>query len=615
MRVDKTDGGQGAGVVTKAALDPRVVLDDPDYQAVCTLKRTLYSHSLYHLGTECLGVDKKATIYVTDPGVIRSIDRYSEQLIAWLKARKAARERGELAFNTPRKIMHIQPRETMKSAFPTAMSPVMASIWDPEIATCISSYKFEEVATKFGKSVRNHWKGVSENSQFEGLFGKFWAHNLPWNDGSAVIAPRRRMRTDPTLKVFSVETGGTSGHYDLVILDDPVAQEQVEKYKERWFQKCWAHYLSLGMITNQDGMFVLVMTRYGEGDLCGMIIEREIEKKVRELDLPNAPEGVLPDDFDRKTGWIKYAHHAGWFVTYDSCWEGDINSEDPKDYTLNFPIVWPRERILEKLLTDNLFVMAQLQNQPSERADRLVQQAHIDACWFKQPPKQCYQDLTIHMDIAWKSGESYLKQKGDWNVIQIWGHHEGHVYLVWGRFGKWTQEEFGDRFCDAVRWCQDVRGRRARLATCDKGLGGTKGSIANYLKSCLNKRGLALVPVLELQRGKKIDRIVAASAFWVDGSVHLQEGVPGAKELADQMLNIGYSGQDDMADCASDAVSEEVYRIGRRTPIAGQLPDDYERLDWTTSVPVGDDWSEEDPIRVQIGGVIIEYPTEENYVG
>lgn len=616
-RVDKMVGDQGAGAVSSAALDPRTVIKDPNWELACTLKRTLYTHSLYHFFTESLGVDRRATMYVDDPGVRETLDEVNAIYLDWMRKRMAAKARGEMASKTPRKLMLIQPRETMKSAGVTNVLPVLSSIWDPEIACAVSSYKFDNVASKFGQSIRDHWGGESDRSQLNALFGKFRHHSLPWNDTAAVISPRRNKRPDPTLRVFSVETGGTSGHYDLVILDDPVTQEQVEKYKDRWFEKCWEHYKSLGYITNQDGMFVLVMTRYGEGDLCGQIIEREIEKKVRELDLPGAPEGILPDDFDYKLGWIKYAHLAGWDVIYKQAWTGDIKSNDPADYTLHFPLIWPRERILNEMLKDELFVMAQLQNQPSERADRALDQTQIDSTWIKKVPIQAYSDLTIHCDVAWKSGEGYLKQKGDYNVIQVWGHHNGHAYLVWGRFGRWTQEEFGDHFVDAIRWIRAARVRRARLATLDRSIGGTGGSVKNYLQSVCAQAGLVCPPVAELNRGgtKKLDRILAASAFWADGRVHLQEGVPGAKELADQMLNIGYSRYDDLADAAADVFSDEVYRAARRTPIEGQLSDDNERLDWSPSIPMGDGWDEEEPLRIMVGGKVIEYPTEVGYGG
>ena len=73
-RATELAGGPGTGVASKAALDPQAILADPNYGAVCTLKRTLYAHSLYHLVTEGLGIGPKATIYVNDPGVRSSVD-------------------------------------------------------------------------------------------------------------------------------------------------------------------------------------------------------------------------------------------------------------------------------------------------------------------------------------------------------------------------------------------------------------------------------------------------------------------------------------------------------------------------------------------------------------
>jgi len=540
--------------------------EDPTFKALQVLKRTLYTHDLYSFLTECLGVDARATPLVTDPGVKELVRQFGKVFVDWLRERKKTRDQGKLAWGAFRKVMVVVPRECMKSTTVTQAAPVLASIWDPDIAIAVSSYKQEKVATKFGEAIRNHWAGLADRSQLVPLFGTFKdpKNKLPWSETAAVISCRKATtRPDPTLRIFSVETGGTSGHYDLVILDDPVTQE---KNAEGWEEKVWEHYKSLGMVTNQDGMFVLVMTRYGDGDLVGKIIEREIETATREADLPNAPAGELPDDWDYETGWQKYAHLAGWTVFYKHGFDGDIKSDNPEDYTLHFPVAWPRDKILARLLTDQLFVMAQVQNQPSRRTDADLTREQIEAAWVDKAPAGAYTDLTMHCDIAWKDGESYMKQRGDYNVIQIWGHYEGHAYMVWGARGRWKQEEWGDKIVEAYDWIKSKRHRRLRDVTWDKPTGGIGGAIKNYYDQVLKKAGHRPVQPTELTRAgtKKLNRLREAAAFWADGYVHLVRGVNGTKELAYQMLRLGYSKYDDDADAAADVWHEKVFRSVRR---------------------------------------------------
>ena len=147
--------------------------NSPEFAKLRSEKQYLYSHSLYHFVTECLGVNEKATIYVTDPGVRDAVDKFNTLFISWLQARRDARAKGTLAFQTPRKVMYIMSRECMKSAILTAGAPTLLPIWDPQGASLISSYKFDGVATKFGKAVRNHWAAESEDSQLQALFGEF----------------------------------------------------------------------------------------------------------------------------------------------------------------------------------------------------------------------------------------------------------------------------------------------------------------------------------------------------------------------------------------------------------------------------------------------------------
>ena len=534
--------------------------------------RKLAMQDLYTFNTKVLGVSARNGVFEAgDPRVKDTVTDIGLYIRDWLKARTDARAKGQRAFSSPKKVLYVMPRECMKSAYITAGVPPYAHCWEPDIAVGISSAVHEDMAVKYGKQVAKHWEGKSEHSRLVELFGEFKdpASKLTWKEDSYVSFQRQSgTRRDPTLGVFSVSKGAVGGHFDMIILDDPVTREKVAERGDGWHEKVWEHYHGLYPCVRADGMFILVMTRYGDGDLVGRIVESEIEPAVRALAQVGSPKGELPDDFYVDEGWVRYAHLAGWKVIYERAWDGNITSDDASDYTLRFPVVWPRERILAWMgEKGEEFVMSQLQNLPSKRSDNPIQQETIARAWIKPEdiPPQAWNHLTMHCDLAFKSGEAYIKQRGDYSVIQIWGHHAGHVYLLNGWFGRVKSEAFIAEWLRLWKWAKETKGSRIRVLTYDKPLGGVGDTIANLFYNAAALEGLGRPRILELQRGqKKIDRILAAAGHWQDGSVHLAEGVYGSKELADQMLKIGYSRYDDLADAAADCFHEEVFRAAQR---------------------------------------------------
>jgi phage terminase large subunit-like protein len=423
------------------------------------------------------------------------------------------------------------------------------------------------------------------------VFGEFHAPNSKrkWTEDFSNTDIRLDLsRKDPTLRVFSVLTGGTSGHYELVVLDDPITKELVGRFGKTWFDKVWDHYVSLGYVVKQNGLFILVMTRYGEDDLCGRIIEREIAPMTRKRIQRGAPEGELPEDFYRN--WPKYAHLAGWKVIYRQAYDEDVYDPDvPGDEGCYFPIVWPKERIEAERLKSDSDVAAQLQNTPAKRKDNPIQQHHIDRAVLDPEaiPPSAYDWVTCHMDVAWKDDENYRKQRGDWNVIQLWGHADGVVYLLWAWHSRTsTQNEFGEAFIRGLQWAKlSSIDAKIRVGTYDKERGGHTGAVKEFLERVAHLNGLRCPRLLPLNRPRGMNntaRILSVVGYWQDGRVKVPLEVEGAKELVHEMLTIDFSRHDDHASAAADVWHDDVLR-----PI-GRVRSQQERqksYNWTPAVP------------------------------
>lgn len=496
-----------------------------------------------------------------DPRVQRHLHRVGGTVNEWLANRDQQR--------VFKKVMDIRPRGTCKSSGVTVPLTPYVHLRDAELAAAIMSCRYEDMAVKFTSAVKQAWQGESQSSVLTQLYGDFTGRGdgRVWNTDRMTTSKRRDLEhTDPTLSAFSVTKGPTSGHFKLFILDDPITEEAMEA-DSQWLDKVWNAYTRLSAVIDRDGLFYLIMTRYHDADLVGRIVEEEIEPIVRERELPNAPSGKLPPDWNKEKGWIKYAHLAGWTVFYDEVYEDyDTPRQRPA-----YPEIWPEERIAEtrtKGTRGELFFWTQLMNQPQKREDNPIKDYHIQRAWlddFAQIPPQAMHNVVILCDFAFKDEEVYLRGKGDRNVAYVMCQYDGHVYLVDGiSDDTLTMDQFGEQLIRLAYFVQNEMHARVHTVTFDQLRGHGSGSKATekWLYQLFNRHPKLGIPrFLAIPRTKKKTAKMLETAWaWQEGYVHVLRGVPGTERLMYQMQNIGYTSKDDEADAVSDIFHEELYR-------------------------------------------------------
>jgi hypothetical protein len=511
---------------------------------------------LYLFSLECLGNNPSTDPKLggnLEPRVAHYTRWVGDKVLDWLHNRADQKVR--------RKLMVLVPRECYKTTNITTSLPVWVQLQDPNISVVIDMAKMRNMADKTLAVVKEHMLGTRPTAKLYETFGADW-HNSKrtWND-SAIVSGRRgdMARRDKTVEITSVDVGATGSHPDLWIWDDPVTRELAN---ETWYKQCWDHYLGTLPIVRTDGMFILIMTRYGEGDPCGRIIDEEIAPKVMEK------YGEIPEDFRRN--WPKYAHLAGWDVLLDH----GRNPEDASE--LYYPSIWTQERIEEYEGVSPAEFAAQVMNMPGERADQPLQREHIDRLWidFDQVPPDVYNNIYIHCDLAWKNSKNYKQGVGDFSVIQVWGQDNAgySYYMPLAYRGRDMQEQFGDQFIITLQQLAKHRAR-IRLLTYDKPTGGMGDSISRWFRDLCLKAGLRCPPILEMQRSSqdiKDDRAMMASRYWIDGTVKLVRHAPHVHVLVDEMLGIGVTRYDDMRDAAADHFHADVNRS--RPNVSGFQP-------------------------------------------
>ena len=488
-----------------------------------------------------------------DPRTQQHLDRVGKIVADWYQ------NRAQQKF--ARRIMDFRPREVGKSLTVTQSLPAFAHIHDTD---------FEKLAKKFSGVVKQVWEGESEISRLVDTFGPFKPTNTrarQWRDDAMVTARRENLaHADPTLAAYSLAQGPTGGHFDIVILDDPVTEERMER-DARYLEKVWAAYNRLPFVVNRDGLLYMIGTRYHESDLVGMIIKQEIEPRVR-----NMCGGSLPPDFDYDRGWIKYAYVAGWEVFYDSVYD-DYDAAEKRG-TVVYPVCWPHERIEDtrKSEAGEGFFWYQLMNKPAAREDAPVQRHHIDRLFvptLRDVPERAFRTIDIHCDFAFKDPEAYMRRSGDWGVAHVCAKAGGYVYRIGGFRDKVPQDVFGDKLMKLVEWVAMEFKAKIRYITYEQEAGHGSGSESTRLwLSQLMRQNPDLprftpYPIKRYKGGSgktKLGRIMQANWAWQEGYVVLVEEVDGNDPLIHQVMNQGFTEHDDDIDAFVDAFHEDLYK-------------------------------------------------------
>ena len=486
-----------------------------------------------------------------------------------------------------RKVLDCRPRGSCKTATATIPLIPYAHLHDPEIAAALMSASYEKMALKFSSAIRSVWDGESPDSRLAELYGSFkpTGRSRDWSANKMVTSRRQNLaHADPTLATYSIKQGPTSGHFKLFVIDDPITEEMMENDRQ-WLDKAWGAYNRMNFVLDNDALLYLIMTRYHDADLVGRIIQEEIEPEVRKRIQLGAPEGQLPKDFDAKTGWIKYAHLAGWEVHYDAVYENYNPAERRGDVL--YPVIWPVERIEASRKTDvgETQFWSQLMNQPARRDNQPVTQEMVDRAFLpnlQSVPKRALKTIDIHCDFSFKSAEAFIKGSGDWCVAHVCAKDGGYIFRSGGYRGKPTQKGFGEELMKLVAWVYHDLGAKVRYITYDQLTGHGSGDESTRLwlhqlfMANPDLPRAAAYPI-KRQKGagvKKLQRIMDSNWVWQEGYMVLVEEAPFNDPLIYQVLNQGYTEHDDDIDALCDATHEGLYKRTR----AEDLPADVENI-------------------------------------
>ena len=187
----------------------------------------------------------------------------------------------------------LEPRGTLKSTCVTIAYPLQLMLKYPDVRILIDSEKLTN-SKQFLSSIKGH---VETNQKYRDL-SKYLYGRYPnpttnkeekWTSSEVVSAIRQNKAIkEPTISCGGVDVVKVGMHYDVIIVDDPVSDNNTGTREQ--IEKVIQHYKLLLSLLEPNGKLIIIGTRWDFGDLYGYIIDNQAKffdiliRKARQSD-------------------------------------------------------------------------------------------------------------------------------------------------------------------------------------------------------------------------------------------------------------------------------------------------------------------------------------------
>jgi predicted phage terminase large subunit-like protein len=165
--------------------------------------------------------------------------------------------------------LQLAPRGFGKSTILTITRAVDEILKNPNVRILIAS-NTQLQAEVFLREIKFH---LEHNIRVLEYFGKFTS-NEKWDNREIVVAPRSSPAKESTITCVGVGGPVASRHYDVIIADDLVDEENSRTEVQRDKVRTW-WYKTLIPCCEPDGRIFILGTRYHHLDLYGHLIRNE----------------------------------------------------------------------------------------------------------------------------------------------------------------------------------------------------------------------------------------------------------------------------------------------------------------------------------------------------
>ncbi|GBR74602.1 phage terminase protein [Candidatus Termititenax aidoneus] len=298
--------------------------------------------------------------------------------------------------------------------------------------------------------------------------------------------------------------GAITGHGAYMLLvDDPIKNRQ-EADSPTYRARIWNEYRNTLLTRlHPDGAIIIVMTRWHEHDLCGLLLESE-QDNWTVLSLP-----CLAEDNDllgRERGaplWPEYGYTADWAAK--------------------------RKKSIGSVAWAGLY-----QQRPAPQEGSIIRRSWIKT--YKQLPAKIDKWL-LSWDMTFDGGEA-----SDYVVGQVWAKSGSEYYLVDQIREKLSYTESKKAFKTlAAKYPQ------ARSKLVEKKANGA--AIIDDLKKDIS----GIIPVTPTE--SKVSRTNAVSPLFEAGNVYVPEAAPWVYDYIEELITFPNAAHDDQVDATTQALN------------------------------------------------------------
>jgi predicted phage terminase large subunit-like protein len=157
------------------------------------------------------------------------------------------------------------PRSHLKTKLISIGYPTFKIVNNPGIRVLISSATFR-MATDIHTSIQKNFQG---NERLIDIWGDFYSDAAEWSQAHTRLAANNKR--EPTITAAGIDNNLVGGHYDLIIMDDPVNRDNVATMDQ--IGKVIQRYKDYLDLLEPNGELIIIGTRWHDSDLYGWILD------------------------------------------------------------------------------------------------------------------------------------------------------------------------------------------------------------------------------------------------------------------------------------------------------------------------------------------------------
>ncbi len=214
--------------------------------------------------------------------------------------------------------LQLAPRGFGKSIILTITRSVFEIIRNPNIRILIAS-NTQLQAEVFLREIKFH---LEHNPRVLEYFGSF-ASTDKWDTREIIVGPRTSPAKESTITCVGVGGPVASRHYDLILADDLVDEENARTETQRDKVQTW-WYKTLVPCCEPDGRIYVVGTRYHHLDLYGHLIRNEYADK-HQIIPAIYPDGSTPWPEKFSLEWLEERKRQAGSIIFNAQYQNDTS--------------------------------------------------------------------------------------------------------------------------------------------------------------------------------------------------------------------------------------------------------------------------------------------------